>query len=499
MKAKVRHFIHPILSGNFPIAFLFLGNYDRVQGQDLLIPVSLVSIMAITMTFGLGHALKDFCKSSIITTLSLILFMSYGHFYEGLKTLLWQAELADLNPDLLVMPLSILLIAVGTFWCVRRKESPVALSQAFNVFAVSLYLVQAGNLLLSEKGLVGNGAGTQLGTASTPAERPDIYYIIMDAYGRQDVLDEYYGFDNSRFINDLQTKGFFVGKKSAANYCQTSLSLASSLNSVYLDDVAKAAGPENSGTAPLTAMVRQNSVLAFLKRIGYQFVSFSTGSYATEFPTADLYIRPGRFISEFQNVLINTTPLPLVLGGNLGPHHQHRHRIKSNLERLGRLPAIPHPKFVLCHLLCPHPPFVFGPKGEEVSYDVRFSLDDAQLLVGVEMTREEYMSRYCAQLTYMNQKLTEAVETILAAPGPRPVIIIQGDHGPGSKLDLESFENTDVRERMPILNAIYLQGKTVQDAYDSISPVNTFRLVFKQLFGSPLPLLEDRSFYSTAP
>jgi len=497
MKGNARHLIHPILSGNFPIVFLFLGNYDRVQAQDLFIPVTLVSLTAIGMAFGLGRALKDFSRGAIITTLFLILFMSYGHFYEALKTLLLDSS-GGLNPDLAVMPLSLLVFAAGAFWCTRRKKSPAALSQAFNVFAVSLYIVLAGHLVLSEKGLSGQGGGTQLTTGDIPSERPDIYYIIMDGYGRQDVLEEYFSFDNSTFIQYLRSKGFFVGDKSAANYCQTSLSLASSLNSVYLDEVAKAAGPDSSGTAPLTAMIRQNSVLAFLKGIGYRFVSFSTGSFATEFPTADLYIRPGRFISEFQNVLINTTPLPLVLGGSLGPHSQHRHRILSNLKRLGRLPAIPQPKFVFCHLLCPHPPFVFGSKGEEVSYDARFSLDDAQLLVGVEMTLQEYRTRYSDQTTFMNQKLTEAVEAILSAPGPRPVIIIQGDHGPGSKLDLESLENSDVRERMPVLNAIYFQGEKLEDAYDTISPVNTFRLVFKHLFGSPLPLLDDRSYYSTA-
>jgi hypothetical protein len=30
-------------------------------------------------------------------------------------------------------------------------------------------------------------------------EQPDIYYIILDAYGRRDILEEIYTFDNGDF------------------------------------------------------------------------------------------------------------------------------------------------------------------------------------------------------------------------------------------------------------------------------------------------------------
>jgi hypothetical protein len=39
---------------------------------------------------------------------------------------------------------------------------------------------------------------------------PDIYYVILDAYGRADVLDTLYGVDNQAFLNHLRSKGFFV-------------------------------------------------------------------------------------------------------------------------------------------------------------------------------------------------------------------------------------------------------------------------------------------------
>jgi hypothetical protein len=48
---------------------------------------------------------------------------------------------------------------------------------------------------------------------------------------------------------------------------------------------------------------------------------------------------------------------------------------------------------------------------------------------------------------------------------------------------------------MTNLNAIHLPtGET--GLYPGITPVNTFRVVFNQVFGAELPLLEDRVLFS---
>jgi hypothetical protein len=48
---------------------------------------------------------------------------------------------------------------------------------------------------------------------------PDIYYVILDGYARADILDELYGYDNSRFLDYLERHGFFVAETSHSNYC----------------------------------------------------------------------------------------------------------------------------------------------------------------------------------------------------------------------------------------------------------------------------------------
>ena len=93
------------------------------------------------------------------------------------------------------------------------------------------------------------------------------------------------------------------------------------------------------------------------------------------------------------------------------------------------------------------------------------------------------------------------IDKILANSPEPPVIILQSDHGSGSRLDTESIEKSDLHERMSILNAYYLPGHTGPDVglYQTITPVNSFRVVFNTYLGAKLPLLPDRNYFSTWP
>ena len=70
-----------------------------------------------------------------------------------------------------------------------------------------------------------------------PETPPDIYYIILDGYGRQDALMEDYGYDNTAFLNFLEEQGFFVADCSRSNYSQTKFSLLTSLNMDFVEEL----------------------------------------------------------------------------------------------------------------------------------------------------------------------------------------------------------------------------------------------------------------------
>ena len=60
----------------------------------------------------------------------------------------------------------------------------------------------------------------------------------------------------------------------------------------------------------------------------------------------------------------------------------------------------------------------------------------------------------------------------------------------------KKFDERIYKERMGILNAYFVPEKTQHLLYNSITPVNTFRLIFNELFSANFELLEERIYFS---
>ena len=107
-------------------------------------------------------------------------------------------------------------------------------------------------------------------------QAPDVYYLVLDGYSRKDVLAELYEYDNSAFLSDLDTRGFYVAHDSTSNYMQTLHSLASALNFEYLHERL---GQQLQGY-PDTKFVREllsfNRLTRFLKTQDYSIVEVGT-------------------------------------------------------------------------------------------------------------------------------------------------------------------------------------------------------------------------------
>ncbi len=245
------------------------------------------------------------------------------------------------------------------------------------------------------------GATTDLGgigTASIEA-LPDIYYIILDGYGRSDVLADLYGIDNTDFLRFLEQRGFYVAPDARSNYSKTILSLASALNMQYLDEIVNTQGLKSANRQPLIEMIQNGLVAQSLQTAGYQTVGFETGYPPTELTGANVYLSgPGgassasplewaaRGVNEFEILLLQTTMLRPALdkiseGQTLArslisqPYRDHRSRVLFTLEQLPGVAQLQGPHFVFVHILVPHPPFVFGPRRRGGCPDTAFSPD----------------------------------------------------------------------------------------------------------------------------
>lgn len=340
--------------------------------------------------------------------------------------------------------------------------------------------------------------------ASSTRDRPDIYYIIVDAYAGESVLKEVYGFDNRPFVTSLKKRGFFVADDSRSNYHLTELSLASSLNMTHLHELEL---EKFKTRIPIRKMIANSSVVRYLAQSGYQTIAFESGKSDTQCEQFDQYMAIGNALNDYQDVLYHGSLLPSLFEFTGIPHRSaaRRHGDRT-IETLDSIPtavqAGSKPAFVFSHLLAPHPPFVNDELGQAVDFHGHYLLADAgHFTACYDYDLEIYRDAYRNQVAFINQKLVDMVDRIQSSDRDS-IIIIQADHGPRLGLGADPLadvqpDNVDLtfREAFSILNAIYVPDDLQPEFYSSMTPVNTFRLIFNEILDTGFALEADESYY----
>ncbi len=499
--------LHPFFFGLFPILFLFSYNFGHVSADQLIVPLYLVTLITLGAWLVLQLLYKNKFKSGLGVSLFLFLFFSYGHMFSALPT-----EPISLRRHALLLGIWLFLFLAGTLYLKRTTRDLSQVNRGLNLAGAALvaFPFLTGALYpITSTPFEQEAHAALLPRIETdglplPERFPDIYYILLDAYAREDTLKEIHGYNNSEFLNFLKEKGFYVAGKSRANYNQTWLALASALNLTYINDMAGQNGMEGNNRTPLKNMIQNNHVVSFLKDFGYKFVSFESGQSFSNMKAADIHLPDRQAPDEFQVTLLDTTPLPGLfyeVGRLFGSPHTayqaHRDRINYALDHLADLAGVESPIFVFAHILAPHPPFVFGPNGEAIEPNRRYWIGDGTAFISKGGTVREYLQNYKGEVEYLNQRLKVVIENILAKSPEPPIIIIQSDHGSRIQLDWENPDNTNFQEAFSILSAFYVPDTSTQGVYEGISPVNTFRVLFNTYFGTQYEILPDRSYYST--
>jgi hypothetical protein len=492
--------VHPLLFAAYPVLFLYSHNPGEAAFHDTYAPLAVTVGLTLPVWLALGFVMKNWEKSGIIVSLFLVLFFSYGYFRTPLR-----------GKELVIVMSSawIAIFIFGSFFIAKSRKDFITATTLLNVIAGILIAMPVldiiifyryGNVRRPKRDVNLKFLQTDLHSAIKKQSYPDIYFIILDAYAREDILREIYDFDNSGFLNFLRKKGFYIADKSVSNYCQTGLSIGACFNLSYLDGLANQIGQDSKIREPLEKVVRESFILDYLRKHGYKIVAFASGRPETELLKADYFLKPEKSVNMFHNAVKNMTPLPdiLVIGKSYSEFDKFRQKILFILDNLGKVAGtFQSPKFVFAHIEAPHPPFVFGPDGEPRNPEARLNdLDGNWIIRPGRLTVEEYRRYYIDQLVFINGRMEKVVNEILENSKQPPIIMILGDHGPRSEVVWESVEKTNVRECLSILNAYYLPDNGEKLLYPQITPVNSFRVIFKHYFGEQSNLLADKSYFS---
>jgi Sulfatase len=251
-------------------------------------------------------------------------------------------------------------------------------------------------------------------------------------------------------------------------------------------------GADSPNWRPINYRLRHHVVGRFLRQQGYRYIH--AGSWWWPTRASDYAHENINYFAAVPHPIMLLFEQPLIApfaqaldSPFVDERLQQWERVHRQFDALSRVPAQPGPKFVFAHILVPHPPYVFSADGSYVSRSLQ--------------GRRSRNENYANQVRLANRLVSRLVDRILSDSASPPVILVQGDEGPYTEQmggsDAYRFRTmtpADIRFRSGILNAYHLPGRGADLLYPSISPVNSFRVVFNAYHGTSLPLLPDRVY-----
>jgi hypothetical protein len=327
-------------------------------------------------------------------------------------------------------------------------------------------------------------------TVESMHDRPDILVVFFDAYGSTDVLDTFYGFDNSAVLQALEERGFEAPGEISANYARTQLAIPSFLQMDYV------AGETQVSDADVTELLHvlagDNRLASALKDQGYRQVHVESGWLGSRCgPTVDICVG-ARWPDETLFDVIYRSLLTDIPGFEIGRSFTDgAKRVADWLaDNLGSYLEDSQPDFIFAHVLLPHPP-LFLDESCTADWDAGVSgfaigrprADDEQ----TKEARREYIE----QVQCANRIMVQTADVL----GDEDVALFLGDHGPDLQGQLftpsSAWTDDQLRERFGTFMAAKVPGCEMESVE---SLVNVGRRMMSCLSSDSFPDLPTRTY-----
>ncbi|MFA6511990.1 MAG: sulfatase-like hydrolase/transferase [Patescibacteria group bacterium] len=494
----IRSPIHVFLFALYPVLFLYVENITEAPFLVVLAPAAALILFAVFL-LGLHRLVYgEWERAAITVSLLYVVLFSFGHV----------RGIFPLDLPFMTVVLEVLWIGgffTAVFFLMKSRGSLQHITKGFNAagfFLVGITVIQIVLFQLQttpdEHQIDTRVAKAQV-QGSAPEILPDVYFIIMDRYASNSVLQDMFSYDNKEFLDSLTQRGFVVTEQSLANYLDTSHSLTATLNMNYVQDIP-GVPPTTSGIwSWLYKNMENNSVVDFFNAQGYTTIHVGSwwGPTRTN-ENADFSV-DNSYASDFSILLYSTTLIhpfteyfhaDIDFLRSLDLRKEHYNRFGVQLESLRRIPDIDEPTFTFAHILMPHSPYVYDRNG--VYQTVQDFLNKGQ------------QQSYVDQLQYANTQMDALMDTILTHSEEPPIIILQADEGPypfrfktqdiGGITDWDQATDEELRSKVGILSAVYFPGIDPAVIPQDLSPVNDFRLLLNAYFGTAFEILPNHSY-----
>lgn len=501
MKNKPYPF-YPFLFAAFPVLALIAYNKFETQFSSVFRPLIVVLLFA-ALVYGIFFLIfrKNWRKAALISSVTLLIIFSYGHIFSLIESSESLNGLIGQHRYVVGIFLVVWVVCLILTIKVDIKSDFTKLMNYVGIILVAMPLLQTGWFYVSEAIARSRSdlRDTEEQSTDILSYTPDVYYIILDMYARPDALLEDYEADVSDFIDSMTEMGFYYASESHSNYGETYNSISTTLNMQLLGEYTAEQGIKLGG-AEYRDLIIHSEARSIFESMNYQIIAFSTGYRWSELADADIYyqiksIDPFHDLTPFELILVkNLIVYPfrgyayeLIPGLKPNPEETETENIylgmvqslhietqRNVLEKLPEIAENSNATFTFAHVLIPHPPFVFDTDGSILDDPGYYSGDKASAI------NEFYeIDGYIRQVQFISLEIKRIVGEILAESENEPIIIIQGDHG----------KEGDNRNK--VLNLYYFPNQDFDSLYPSITPVNSFRVVFNTFFGKDYPLKAD--------
>lgn len=450
------------------------------------------SIVAVALISLAALLLRNLERAAFISAFLLCIYLFWGSIHDFLKTFLP----SFLSSYGFLFPLIVVITVVILIWQKKKKPQQIRTSRFLNLALSLLLLIELATTAYYtatsklEKSLITKQVQPSFNPPAGNDRLPDIFFIVFDEYMSSEGIRKYLHYDNSAIDSLLRSAGFYVAASSQSNYNSTPHVIASSLSMDYFP-----APLELSPTDPTTLLAAQKAIQSalvpsLLARNGYNIINCGR----MDLPGAPSPTEP--IFDSYQYAALYSDNLRFRVHNEIwwnftqrfeqlrpGKKYWEKRQDKKTTDLHNTISSLSaelqketsKPRFVMGHFLLPHSPYIFDSAGNSIEWKNHpASITD---------------SLYFEQVKYANTLIRKITEQAIAPSARKKVVIIMGDHGlrdnhlePGKRTREKQFMN---------LTAIYFDDKNYSQLYDSISPVNIFRVVFNKQFGSHMPMLPD--------
>lgn len=234
MKSKFRDFPwYAILFAIYPALTLLAHNIGEVE-YKVAYRALFLSVLVSGSSIFILYLVHNWKKAGILSMVWSFAFFFYGHLFRYIKGLEVGSTLIGRHTYFTVIWFVFFLVIT---WLILRGSWQSTLIRILSTMSIVLVIFPLYQLIAYQYGIskrnqiVPPKLSVPIQWTRSP---PDIYFIILDMYGRHGVLSEEFGYNDGFFLKQLKDMGFYVASCGQSNYHSATYSLTATLNANYL-------------------------------------------------------------------------------------------------------------------------------------------------------------------------------------------------------------------------------------------------------------------------